>query len=130
MEVGFYMATINTPFDKKKKSNQMLSSFTYFHARSKMSAGNNYRPLDLPQRESLYHADQSSFELLDDHEYNYMFDEYLLKEDPLSNINASGSVQNPLYQANEVAESGGSGGCSYPEGSSTTSKQNHAFITI
>ncbi|XP_062160009.1 probable WRKY transcription factor 50 isoform X2 [Alnus glutinosa] len=85
--------------------------------------GNNYRPLDLPQRESLYHADQSSFELPDDHEYNYMFDEYLLQEDPLSNINASGSVQNPLYQANEVAESGGSGGCSYPEGSSTTTRE-------
>lgn len=89
-----------------------------------MSAGSNYRPFDLPQRESLYHADQPSFELPDDHEYNSMFDEYLLQEDPLSNINASGSVQNPLYQANEVAESGGSG-YSHPEGSST-SKQNHS----
>ncbi|GMY28912.1 probable WRKY transcription factor 50 isoform X1 [Fagus crenata] len=74
-------------------------------------SNNNFRPSDyLPETER-EHVDQSNFE----------FSEYLTfddwpEEDPTSN--ASGSTQNPVYQANEVGDFGVSD--SHVEGSSSS----------
>lgn len=83
-----------------------------------MSAGsNNYEPLDhFPARQ--YVPDQSIFDLSD-----FLTDDQWPDEDPPSYPYASGSFQNLLHQANEVAESGGS--ASLPEGS-ITRKRNYS----
>ncbi|XP_059455497.1 probable WRKY transcription factor 50 [Corylus avellana] len=97
----------------------MLSSFFRHYYHSEMAAGNNYRvPSDFHERDQF--AEHSILELPAD-QY-LMFDDCWVEEDPPSD--ASGSVQNPVYQANEVVESGGSRS-SHPDGSSRTREREN-----
>lgn len=68
---------------------------------SEMSNNANFPPQDSP--ESDYTAEPTNFELSD----YFTFDQWL-EDDQAATI--FGAVQNPVYRANEVLESGGTGG--------------------